>query len=729
MRKILYILCFLTTCNTIPTFAQIDTDRMMIIGRNALYFEDYVLAIQYFNQIIKAKPYLSEPYYYRAIGKYSLDDLKGAEQDITKALEINPYFVEGYNLRGVIRQKLGLTAEAEQDYNKGLEYNPENINLLVNKGIAQINGKRYEEAIQTYNEVIRLSPKLVSAYLNRGHAKLSMNDTIGGLDDFTLAIKANPLIPDGYASRAIVHYQMNNFDEALNDLSKAIELRPDDARFYMNRGVIRYQLDDLRGTVEDFDRVIELEPRNALAYSNRGILRAQIGDINRAIEDFTRVIALNRDDILSVYHRALLYIQIKEWGAALRDLNVVADHYPDFGPVYENRSYVKQMLGDNYGAELDYGTFVKLELQRRADSGKAEDALASSGNASNPGSTAQGGRTGRSDKSSDKDSDNKDQGKSAKRKATRNESDKDIRNYDKIAVLDDFGNEPDNTIATNPLRGRIQDRNIIIDMEPVFCISFYPGDILVHRLRYFNLSVDSINRHNPVDKTLKITNAELEVDRDRAAEVFAMINQINDKLATADDSEKALLYFIRGTLYNAVLNLSNAMDDYNRVLAIEPDNTLALFNRAYTRFRTVETIRSIEAESPAVPVIRTPGISQTTSPLSTAEERRILDYDLIEKDLERVLELDPKFSFAHYNLGMLRAIQKDYQGAIDHFTEAINANPDFAEAWYNRGLTNIYLENDSTGTLDLSKAGELGIFKAYNVIKRYGVSSEGEEEE
>ena len=29
--------------------------------------------------------------------------------------------------------------------------------------------------------------------------------------------------------------------------------------------------------------------------------------------------------------------------------------------------------------------------------------------------------------------------------------------------------------------------------------------------------------------------------------------------------------------------------------------------------------------------------------------------------------------------------------------------------------------NDSVGTLDLSKAGELGIFKAYNVIKRYGM--------
>lgn len=29
--------------------AQINTEQMLNIGRNALYFEDYVLSIQYFN--------------------------------------------------------------------------------------------------------------------------------------------------------------------------------------------------------------------------------------------------------------------------------------------------------------------------------------------------------------------------------------------------------------------------------------------------------------------------------------------------------------------------------------------------------------------------------------------------------------------------------------------------------------------------------------------------------
>lgn len=58
--------------------AQYNTDRLLIIGRNALYFEDYVLSMQYFNQAINSKPYLYEPWFYRAVAKYNLDDFTGA---------------------------------------------------------------------------------------------------------------------------------------------------------------------------------------------------------------------------------------------------------------------------------------------------------------------------------------------------------------------------------------------------------------------------------------------------------------------------------------------------------------------------------------------------------------------------------------------------------------------------------------------------------------------------
>ena len=54
--------------------AQINTEQVLRVGRNALYFEDYMLSIQYFNRVIDAKPYLAEPYFLRDIAKYNLED-------------------------------------------------------------------------------------------------------------------------------------------------------------------------------------------------------------------------------------------------------------------------------------------------------------------------------------------------------------------------------------------------------------------------------------------------------------------------------------------------------------------------------------------------------------------------------------------------------------------------------------------------------------------------------
>jgi hypothetical protein len=41
------------------------------------------------------------------------------------------------------------------------------------------------------------------------------------------------------------------------------------------------------------------------------------------------------------------------------------------------------------------------------------------------------------------------------------------------------------------------------------------------------------------------------------------------------------------------------------------------------------------------------------------------------------------------------------------------------EAYFNRGLVLIYLKDKEKGCIDMSRAGELGIGDAYNVISRY----------
>ena len=118
--------------------AQFRTDRLIDVGKSALYYEDYVLSIQYFNQVILVKPYLYEPWYLRAVAKYYLDDYVGAEKDCSEAIRLNPYVPDFFELRGLCFIKQNKFDEAIADYDKTIEFNPYNKNLWFNRRSARL---------------------------------------------------------------------------------------------------------------------------------------------------------------------------------------------------------------------------------------------------------------------------------------------------------------------------------------------------------------------------------------------------------------------------------------------------------------------------------------------------------------------------------------------------------------------------------------------------------------
>ena len=92
---------------------------------------------------------------------------------------------------------------------------------------------------------------------------------------------------------------------------------------------------------------------------------------------------------------------------------------------------------------------------------------------------------------------------------------------------------------------------------------------------------------------------------------------------------------------------------------------------------------------------------------------------MVLRDLDKVNELQPDFSFAYYNKANILSAQKDFKTAIQLYSKAIEQDRNFAEAYFNRGLTYLYTGEDAKGLSDLSKAGELGIYGAYNLIQRF----------
>ena len=154
MKKIVFTYLFILA--TFSGFAQLNTERIMAIGQNALYFDDYVLSIQYFSQIIKVKPYMAEPYMYRAIAKIQLGDFQGAENDAALAIERNPFLAHAYYTRGFANLKLEKFKEADEDFTYALEYNPGSLEYLKARIEARERSKNLDKTLQDLKQLLEM---------------------------------------------------------------------------------------------------------------------------------------------------------------------------------------------------------------------------------------------------------------------------------------------------------------------------------------------------------------------------------------------------------------------------------------------------------------------------------------------------------------------------------------------------------------------------------------------
>ena len=79
------------------------------------------------------------------------------------------------------------------------------------------------------------------------------------------------------------------------------------------------------------------------------------------------------------------------------------------------------------------------------------------------------------------------------------------------------------------------------------------------------------------------------------------------------------------------------------------------------------------------------------------------DYIGAIKDYSKAIEINPNFADAYYNRGRAKSTEK---GAIADYSKAIGINPNYADAYHNRGIAKLDLEDYEGAIADLSKAIE-----------------------
>ncbi|TNF43999.1 MAG: tetratricopeptide repeat protein, partial [Bacteroidetes bacterium] len=259
--------------------------------------------------------------------------------------------------------------------------------------------------------------------------------------------------------------------------------------------------------------------------------------------------------------------------------------------------------------------------------------------------------------------------------------------------------------------GRIQNRNIVIDLQPIFTISAFEKNAVDYdRFQYYNLAISEINEKNNYNPLLTISNKSNEEYKD-VFQNFVLF--FNEKIQIQENSHN---FLNRGIFHSLTGNYNQSLEDLNRSIELDEKQSIAYFVRANCRYKMLEEIELIAGNHSELSV----KIGER-NPIGNnlGNEPAALDYKQILEDYEITLFLNPSFFFGYYNRAFIKIRLGEYKSAIEDLNRAIQLEPEFAEAYFNRGLTKIFLEDLEGGAIDLSRAGELGIYGAYNIIKRY----------
>jgi len=260
-------------------------------------------------------------------------------------------------------------------------------------------------------------------------------------------------------------------------------------------------------------------------------------------------------------------------------------------------------------------------------------------------------------------------------------------------------------IVEEIIKGRVQDKFVTIKLARDFHISHLSIDSLrAGKMQYYDQELMNYNQKHNYSPAFTFSNKQYPFSK----------NLVDQQIKNAEleiKSGNSEAYFFKGSYELSNKKYNNAVASFNACIDKNKNFAYAYFSRANAIVDMTDYIQSI-------------GVNEDTN-LRLKDDNKsknseiIVDYSSAIKDYNKAIELNPDFIFAYFNRANTYAKSKQFDKAIADYNKAIELDNRLREAFYNRGLVYLYNNDKTSAYGDLSKAGELGLLDAYNVIKRY----------
>ncbi|WP_445629182.1 tetratricopeptide repeat protein [Nostoc sp. DSM 114167] len=214
---------------------------------------DFKTAELYYRQAIALQPDLVSSYTNLGEVLQKQGRFNDAIDSYQQALKIKPDYHYAYHNLGYLFQEKGKFAEAIEVYEKTLSIQPDFAITYNNLGNIFRAQNKFDAAIESYQKAIKIRPDVDYIYSNLGTALRDDNQIEAAIQAFEQAVKVNPnynmakfgacmsQLPVIYSNVDEIAFRRNQYQQYLQDLAKHYELTNQEERAKASEAVGAFQ--------------------------------------------------------------------------------------------------------------------------------------------------------------------------------------------------------------------------------------------------------------------------------------------------------------------------------------------------------------------------------------------------------------------------------------------------------------------------------------------------------
>ncbi|XP_051002460.1 tetratricopeptide repeat protein 6 [Acomys russatus] len=531
----------------------------------------------------------------------------------------------------------------------------------------------YESEVEKLTEEIKNEKKTsVFAYCRRGAIYRKLGKLQSAMNDLQETIFMEPLFLNAYWHRHFIYLFQDKINDALDDLNFINKYNKNSAEAYLSKAEI-FRKKDITLAILNYSQAIKCRPTDAELYFKRGELY-EMANSMLALDDYSKCIYYDPQRTDALMKRAMFYFEKGHWIGAIHDFTALIKLEPQNsqartkrGRAYCKRNLYKQATQDfSVAIHLDPNNW--LALYYRACLFRKSNPLRA------------------------------------------------LQDYSMSALLNDGYDNLNCFLHRGILYAQLKHWMLAIcDFETVIslertAILAYINIGLVYLLHLDNYTeafwrFSEAIRVDPLYIKSYICRAETYYKLHKLKKAISEISR-----AIHLQPGEIQLYIIRGEYLLKMKNYDLAkftiyqVAEMNKgLIELTPIQQALIYSFCESHDKAIQVLEGVVAIKPEISAYALLGKAQMKA-------KKIKEsMKLFKKALEMfsASEKGPEAVIVSadclYNLGLCYMEEGNLQMAFDAFTRSVKANPEFADAFYHRGLCKVKL-NKENSILDFNRA-------------------------